>query len=263
MIINNVGFNHCHDADFYIDRPNGSGDYLLLLLKTDSIFTLEGTDQRVPGNTVFLYKKGTPQFYRCIPQNTFSNDFVHFDFENDEEEAFAEYNVPFNTPIPIKNINFLSFCIKSVTYESYSCNKNKHKNVLNYMSLIFSKIDEEISLCSETAFDNKFEKLSIIRGKLYSRPYDFHNVEEAAHELRMSKSLFQHNYKKKFGTTFINDLIKSRTAYAKMLLTTTNLNIDAVASQCGYKTYVHFAKQFREQTGMTPSEYRNANKNKT
>lgn len=256
MIINNSGFSHCHDADFFIDRPKGSGDYLLLLLKTDSIFTLEGIDRKVSKNSVFIYRKGTPQFYRCIPQNTFSNDFVHFDFENTEEKIFAKYNVPYNTPIPTENLNFLSFCVKSITYENYSCNKNKKQNILNYMALIFSKIDEEINAENDTAFDNKYEKLSIIRGKLYSRPYDFHRVEEAAHELRMSKSLFQHNYKKKFGVTFIQDLIKSRTEYAKMLLSTTNLSIDAVSSQCGYKTYVHFTKQFREQTGCTPSEYR-------
>lgn len=260
MIINNVGFHHCHDADFFIDRPDGSGDYLLLLLKTDSIFTLDGKDRKVPKNSVFLYRKGTPQFYRCIPQNIFSNDFVHFDFENAEEQLFAEYNIPFDEPIPVKNLNFLSFCVKSITYENYSRNKNKSRNILSYMALIFSKIDEEINAEKDDAFDNKFEKLSIIRGKIYSRPYDFHTVEEAAHELRMSKSLFQHNYKKKFGVTFIQDLINSRTAYAKMLLTTTNLSIDAVAAQCGYKTYVHFAKQFREQTGCTPSEYRKSHK---
>lgn len=256
MIINNVGFNHCHDADFFIDRPNGSGDYLLLLLKTDSIFTLDGVDIKVPENSVFLYKKGTPQFYRCIPQNTFSNDFVHFDYEDNEESVFADFNIPLDQPIPVKDLTFLSFCVKSITYENYSRNKNKNKNILNYMALIFSKIDEEINAGKEDAFDNKFEKLSIIRGKIYSRPYDFHKVEEAAHELRMSKSLFQHNYKKKFGVTFIQDLINSRTEYAKMLLTTTNLSIDAVSAQCGYKSYIHFTKQFREQTEMTPTEYR-------
>ena len=32
MQINNIGYHHFHDADFKIERPNGSGDYLLLLL---------------------------------------------------------------------------------------------------------------------------------------------------------------------------------------------------------------------------------------
>lgn len=53
MIIINVGYNHCHDADFFIDRPNGSGDYLLLLLKTNSIFNLNGKDVHVPMNSFF------------------------------------------------------------------------------------------------------------------------------------------------------------------------------------------------------------------
>ena len=58
MIIINIGYNHCHDSDFFIDRPNGSGDYLLLLLKTDSIFNLNGEDVHVPMNSFFIYKKG-------------------------------------------------------------------------------------------------------------------------------------------------------------------------------------------------------------
>lgn len=260
MIINNAGFNHCHDADFYIDRPNGSGDYLLLLLQSGSVFTIGGNDMEVPESSVFLFKKGTPQFYRCLKGQTFANDFVHFDFENNEAEEFSRFNIPMNQPIPVKSLNFLSFCVKSITYENYSANKNKNENILCYMKLIFSKIDEEINSDERSAQDHKFEKLSIIRGKIYSRPYDFHSVEEAAHELRMSKSLFQHNYKKQFGITFIQDLINSRTAYAKMLLSTTNMSIDSVAVQCGYKTYVHFAKQFREQTGITPSEYRKNNR---
>ncbi|MGB4091586.1 MAG: hypothetical protein WBK46_06540 [Ruminococcus flavefaciens] len=44
MIINNAGYDHCHDADFFIERPEGSGDNLLLLLKTDTIFTIDGKD---------------------------------------------------------------------------------------------------------------------------------------------------------------------------------------------------------------------------
>ena len=44
MKINNIGYNHTHDADFVIQRTTGSGDYLLLLLKTPAVFTLRGKD---------------------------------------------------------------------------------------------------------------------------------------------------------------------------------------------------------------------------
>ena len=80
MEIRNAGYNHCHDTDFIIDRPKGSGDNLLLLLKTDCIVTLDGVDQLVPANSVFLYPKDAPQFYRTCPQQLFANDWVHFLF---------------------------------------------------------------------------------------------------------------------------------------------------------------------------------------
>ena len=95
MIINNAGYDHCHDADFYIDRPNGSGDNLLLLLKTDAVFTIDGQDVFAPSGTVFFYPKGRPQYYRCIKGKVFANDWIHFDFESEDEEAeFLQLGIP-------------------------------------------------------------------------------------------------------------------------------------------------------------------------
>jgi transcriptional regulator GlxA family with amidase domain len=79
----------------------------------------------------------------------------------------------------------------------------------------------------------------------------------------MSRSAFQHAYKKHFGMTFIEDLVKSRVSYAKMLLSTTNMNITDISVSSGYHSYVHFARQFKEQTGYTPSEYRKMAQNVT
>ena len=86
MIINNVGFDHRHDADFFIDRPDGSGDNLLLILKTDAIFTLNGNDVFVPKNSFFLYPKGMPQFYRCMKGQSFANDWMHFLLDESEQD---------------------------------------------------------------------------------------------------------------------------------------------------------------------------------
>ena len=60
MIINNIGYNHCHDADFIINRPNESGDHLLLLIKTDAIFTIDEKDIVIPENSFFMFRKDSP-----------------------------------------------------------------------------------------------------------------------------------------------------------------------------------------------------------
>ncbi len=259
MIINNVGYNHCHDADFYIDRPNGSGDYLLLLLKTDSILTLNGKDVKVNKNTFFIYKKDTPQYYRCMPQQTFSNDWVHFLFENNEEEEFLSRGIPYNTPIKMKNLYFLSFCIKSLAYETYSNNLYRDDNINKYMFLIFNKVCEELNNPSNIIPSTYYEMLSTIRNKIYSRPYEMRTIESTAHEVRMSTSNFQQQYKKHFGVSFIQDLINSRMEYAKKLLLNTNLSINEISKQCGYKHYAHFTRQFKKINHVTPMKYRQIN----
>ena len=91
---------------------------------------------------------------------------------------------------------------------------------------------------------------------MYSSDYLFFSVERSAHKVRMSKSNFQHLYKKYFGVTFMQDIINGRIEHAKMLLLNTNLSISDVSKHCGYSNYAHFSRQFKANTGMTPLEYR-------
>lgn len=256
MVIHNVGYNHCHDADFFIDRPTGSGDYLLLLLKTAAIFIIDGKKITAPENSFFLYPKGAPQHYRAIPQSTFSNDWIHFDFEAGEKEQFEAYGIPYETAVQMENLQFLSYCVKSIAYETYSQNLYRQSSIVHYMALLFAKVGEHLHQSKSVVMDSKYEMLSTIRNKIYSRPYEMRTVESTAHEVRMSISSFQHLYKKYFGTTFLQDLLESRMSYAKMLLTTTNLSSAEIASLCGYHTYAHFERQFRKKTGFSPLAYR-------
>ena len=142
MKIINVGYNHCDDSDFYIDRPEGSGDNLLILLKTDAVFNIDGKDIKIPENSFFMYKKGRPQRYRCVYQSVFANDWVHFEFEGDEEKEFFNLGLDYETPVLVEDMNFLSFCIKMMASENYSDNMNRHQSICHYIFLIFCKVGE-------------------------------------------------------------------------------------------------------------------------
>ena len=50
IIVNivNVGYNYEHPSNFYIKRPHGSGDYILLVLKTDAYFIFNSEKTIVP-----------------------------------------------------------------------------------------------------------------------------------------------------------------------------------------------------------------------
>ena len=72
----------------------------------------------------------------------------------------------------------------------------------------------------------------------------------------MSYSGFQHLYKKFFGVSVMDDILKSRFLRAEKLLMTTSLSIKSVAQQCGYISEYSFMRKFKEIYGMTPTEYR-------
>ena len=256
MKIINVGYNHCHDSDFYIDRPEGSGDNLLILLKTDAVFNIDGKDIKIPENSFFRYQKGRPQRYRCVYQSVFANDWVHFEFEGDEEKEFFNLGLDYETPVLVEDMNFLSFCIKLMASENYSDNMNRHQSICHYMFLIFCKVGEYAVKKPESRNDSYYEMISTVRNKIYSRPYEHRTAESSAHEVRMSVSNFQHLYKKYFGVTLFQDSIRSRTEYACMLLKSTNLSAVEVAQKSGYNHYAHFVRQFKQTMGISPSEFR-------
>lgn len=258
MIINNAGYNHCHDSDFNIYRPEGSGDNLLLLLKTDSLFSLNGREIFVPSGSFFLYKKGSPQFYRCVPNQTFANDWIHFEFEEDEEEEFFAMGLHYEIPVKFSDLNLLSFFVKMIVYQHYSNNLHRNKSIKYYMFLLFNSVSEQMNSIVYDRSENYYEMLSTIRSKIYAEPHIRRNIDYAAHEVRMGRSNFQRLYKKYFGTTFNRDLICSRIQHAKLLLLKTDFNISDIAQKCGYSSYTHFERQFRKETGTTPAEFRNS-----
>ncbi len=262
MIINNAGYNHCHDSDFKIERPDGSGDNLLLLLKTDSVFTLDGKDVLVPANSFFIYGKGTPQFYRCVPNHIFANDWIHFEFEEGEEEEFFSLGLTYDTPVGMGDISMLSFFVKMIAYQHYSHNLHRDKSIRYYMFLLFNDVSEHLCPGIAVRSENYYEMLSTIRSKIYAEPHIHRNIDYASHEVRMGRSNFQRLYKKYFGITFNRDLICSRIQHARLLLTKTDLNVSDIAQKCGYSSYAHFERQFRKETGMAPIRFRNTGSQK-
>jgi AraC family transcriptional regulator of arabinose operon len=256
MILNNVGFDHRHDADFFIDRPEGSGDNLLLILKTDAIFTLNGSDVFVPRNSFFLYPKGMPQFYRCVPQQPFANDWMHFLFEGDEETQLRAKGIPFAEPVSLRHTEFYSYCIRAIADENSAQRLHSADSVRCYFELICNKVSEQIRENQTVAPGSRYEMLLTVRNAVYANPFWEWSVNWGAHQTRMSISSFHAHYKAQFGVTFMQDVITARIRYAQMLLRTTDMSVHDIGMQCGYRSYEHFARQFKRECGVSPGAFR-------
>ena len=255
MTINNIGYNHKHDSDFFVLRPNGSGDNLLLLLKTPAVFVFDGEVLNTVKNSFILFREGTPQDYRS-DGGEFANDWFHFSFDEKEKGLFEELEIPFDKVINIGDLSGLSLLVKNMSYENYSSNLYKTDSIELYLKLFFIKLSEKLHTAEETRISNCYEKMSILRSQIYNMPQYGWNIYDLAHRLTMSRSHFEHTYKKIFGVSPMNEVINSRIEHAKFLLTTTDVPINQVAEMCGYKSDIHFMRQFKSRIGVTPSAYR-------
>lgn len=82
------------------------------------------------------------------------------------------------------------------------------------------------------------------------------SLSDIANEIGMSQYYFCHLFKKSTGISPHRYLIQQRVERAKYLLKQTNRTIASVAMECGFANQSHFAKYFRQCTGMNPNQFR-------
>jgi two-component system, response regulator YesN len=86
--------------------------------------------------------------------------------------------------------------------------------------------------------------------------------KEVADHVYLNPSYLSSLFKEHVKLTFSEYVTRRRIQRAKELLMTTNLPINDIAEESGYKTAKYFIKIFRELEGVTPSAYRKTNNEK-
>jgi AraC family transcriptional regulator of arabinose operon len=258
MRIVNCGYGYTHGAEFEVRRPNGSGDYMLLLLHSPSVHFLGGEYVSDGGSSVIIYKRGTPQIYRG--QSELVNDWVHFEPEENELSLLGELGIPLEQFISLESLGKLSSIVRRMCQENYSGAKNSEKSSSLYMNLLFYKLSDLMSESSAAGeMSELYRRLSRQRERIYSDPQSIEGVGDIARAISVSLSYLQHKWREFFGVTVMHDITAARLEYAKYLLFSTDYGICAIAKMCGYDNDVHFMRVFKQNTGQTPSEYRRDN----
>ncbi len=256
MKLHSIGINYVHKNGVLIDRPEGSGDFLLIIFKTPAYITFAGKRQKVAPDSAVLFSEGTPQLYGN-EQELYRNHCLHIDFEPADrilEEAGLETDMVF----PIYNIEKIEFVMKEINYEFYSGKEESEITGL-LLKLLFYRLGEEYKAYRSGVENGKsiYENdLVTLRSEIYSTPAAPMSVAWMAEKLNISVPHFQRLYKNRFGVSSYDDVVSARISQAKEYLKGTALSVNEVASLCGYSSYEHFIRQFKQKTGCTPSEYR-------
>jgi AraC-like DNA-binding protein len=84
-------------------------------------------------------------------------------------------------------------------------------------------------------------------------------LEDIANHLCVSNSWFRKEFLKETGVPPATFLGRIRLQTSKYLLLSSSKSIKEISKECGFTTSEYFCKFFRDNTGLTPSEFRSQN----
>ena len=253
-----IGYNYNHEPDFKMDKPEGPGAYLFLLVKSNAIFYINGKRNLVKKNSYVLLQPKTPCLYQGANEN-YLDDWFFFNMTDEEKSELLEKGLVFDTPVFLGNIEEISSLIHQISYNHFSADIYHEEIKILLTSVLFLKTAQQAKLKiiqSPDVLASKNDKLTYLRTRLFEEPDLFSGIDEMAAYMNLSRSGFQHLYSHTFGVSVIHDVIKGRIEKAKSLLSRTNFSITEISTKCGYKSEFHFMRQFKKETGLTPTEFR-------
>ena len=255
MKIVNVGYNYRHHDKFIIDRPAGSGDYIMLIFKSDAFMTIGGEYKEVLPNNAIIFRKGTPQYYGARG-GEFCNDWIHFELDTDEEVVITELGIPFDTVFPAHNASVITEYIKNMFVERYSGNASRDESLELLFRLILLKLSEAAKGEKKNGERQYYGELFRLKTEIADFPEKKRTIDSICHDLNLSRSYVQHLYREYFGTSLSQEIKECRMEYAKHLLSATKMTVCEISSACGYNYDVHFMRLFKKTVGISPLEYR-------
>lgn len=99
------------------------------------------------------------------------------------------------------------------------------------------------------AFENLVEYISINFNKK-------HSLKSLSKTFNLSEGYICNLFAKEYDTTLVSFLTNLRMLEAVDLIIETNKSMKEIALHCGYADYFYFCRVFRNQYGISPTEYR-------
>lgn len=248
------GYNAIHPEPYFMSRPSGLDCRLLLLIKSRARFLIRDAEILVSPNSALLIDRSVPyQYYSC--GSDYVDDWLHFDCTDAQFPQHFPLN--FHQPIPLDNPVKISLYLQQILWEmNYTSEHYRAENMDLLMRVLFNNLclaQQEKN--NPRQYNPYHAKLQNLRLAIQSESYKNFIPEEIAGSMGISTSYFQHLYKEFFHVPFKTDLINMRVEYAKNLILNTNLKMEQIARNSGYGNEIHFYRQFRQKTGMTPREF--------
>ena len=253
--VRRVRHNGTEPADFSLNRPNGTEDFLFIHFKSPTLFALENCPpKRLEPGTCILLSPKTPHAFSPL-DGSLVHDWMHF--YPPTAEAFSKLSIPQNTFLFPQKTSFITEHLRQIEQEQLTRGLYHEGAVSATAEILFITLSRKLNAPHPTeARSGQRHSFEELRLDLYRNPHHYENTTAMAHAIRLSRSRFSVLYQKFFHVSPISDLIRARTERACYYLSSEDKSIAEIAPLCGYQNEYHFIRQFKAVQGMTPGAFR-------
>ncbi len=235
-----------------IYRPQGSGDYLFLLLKTPMKFRMDGKITILRENACILYTPGVCQDYQAVRK--FRNSYMHFSTDLALEK---KYPIPENRPFYPADVSAIDDLLKEIQreyLEKATYYQEKIRLLTESLILLISRSLNHPAPCSPQDA-TLLQTFQALRLEMLESCQEDWSIDRLLARCSMGKSQFYRYYRLFFHTTPKAELMAARMDKARILLTNRALQVQQVARLCGFPSIQHFTRYFRRQFGCSPGQF--------
>ncbi len=186
-------------------------------------------------------------------------------YRNDYYSLISEQLASTDEIILIEDNTAASDCLKRIASNIYSSNPFSTEEMKALLTLIFiqllnifAKKDRGSEIESESP---EYDTRVYIIEEYFNEHYmEDISLSALAHKLYLGTKQTDRIIRRAFGLGFRDHLCKIRIKSAKALLSDSEMSIKEISEKVGYSSYNGFYEAFKNKTGYTPQEYREANK---
>lgn len=251
MKLERIRHNWHERAGFSLERPHGSGDYVLLHFLTPVSLSFDGQTLEAPAGTFIVFSPAKAHSFHS--QGALLHDWLHL--VGDVEQALAKVGLKADTVYQMAQSLQITERIARLEAEFFAQNAYWESCVEALLSELWITIARQATgEISQPVLQETADHLRQLRAEMIQHPEWPWTNEMMAKRLNISVSRLYPLYRRLFSISPGRDLILMRVEKAKNMLSQ-GVSVAQTTELLGYGSTFHFIRQFKQETGITPGRW--------
>lgn len=258
LYLHSLGF-FAHARYHYLNRPKGCNEYILIYCKEGiGNLTINNVNYRISANQAVVIPPHVQHRYEADHTTPWSIYWAHFMGTKAEEMSVRLYypvEISISETSRIEDRLNLFEEIFNTIKTSYSIDNLNFANIsFSYFLATFLHVEQFNQAKKGSEFSN-----NIISKVLHFMNENIENsltIEQLASYSGYSPSYFYRRFISEMETPPMSYFMRMKINKASILLITTDMQVNQIASKVGFTDSFHFSRVFSKIIGMSPQSFR-------